>query len=225
MFEALKKRVTKYYKYTTLNATKVGSPTVTSNGIASGFTSANYLRTPNVVFQSNWEVCVKFTTGTGDAWVVGGGGSQNRLIMGYNSSKFRLILSSNNSSANLANISGSHTVNPNTTYWLKLQFTGTQYILSYSTDGKNFTTDYTLESSTALYNDGKPLSLGVNQYSNGVNGVMTTGSIDLKECYIKQNGMTYWTGMSYSPSNSSSYDFSRIEDGYFMYKKDNKYYA
>lgn len=225
MFKALMKTVTKYYKYTTLNVTKVGSPTVTSNGIASGFTSANYLRTPNVVFQSNWEVCVKFTTGTGGAWVVGGGGSQNRLIMGYADSKFRLILSSNNSSANLANISGSYTVKANTTYWLKMQFTGTQYILSYSTDGKNFTTDYTLTSSTKLYEDGKPLSLGANQYASGVNGVMTTGSIDLKECYIKQNGITYWTGMSYSPSTSSSYDFSRIEDGYFIYKKGNKYYA
>lgn len=228
MFKALKKKVTKYYKYTTLNVTKVGSPTITSNGIASGFTSANYLRTPNVVFQSNWEVCVKFTTGPNVqpcVWVVGGGGSQDRLIMGYMSAKFILILSSNNTSGDLANFIGSYTVKVNTTYWLKMQFTGTQYILSYSTDGKNFTTEYTRTSSTALYDDGKPLSLGVNQYSNGVNGAMTTGSIDLKECYIKQNGIISWTGMSYSPSTSSSYDFSRIEDGYFMYKKGNKYYA
>jgi hypothetical protein len=227
MFKAIKKNITKYYKWGSPNVTLVGSPTI-SNGVVSGFSTSKYLRTQNVVFQSNWEVCVKFTTGsdvTTLAWVVGGGGSQNRLIIGYEKSKFRIILSSNNTSANLANISGSYTVKTNTTYWLKVQFTGTQYVMSYSTDGKTFTTDYTLTSSTKLYEDGKPLSLGANQYSNGVNGAMATGSIDLKECYIKQNGNITWRGMTTVAGSASDYVFSEQRLSYFNIKQNGKYLA
>ena len=63
-------------------------------------------------------------------------------------------LSSNGSSPDIAsNIQGSKTDwNTSTEYYIKLKFTGSQYIVSWSTDGVNYTDDITITSSAIVAN-------------------------------------------------------------------------
>lgn len=225
MFKALKKKVTKYYKYTTLNVTKVGSPTVTSNGIASGLANGVYIKSNTVInfnTANSWEIVLKLKTGSNIANVfmdfLGVTPVSIAVAIKYDGF-FNLALGTGGSSWSIGNKAGTYSVQPNTNYFVRIRFTGSAYTLEYSLNGENYIKDIEIQSTTKI------ISGQVNIGTYAGNDRFLIGSIDLKECYIKQNGITYWTGMSYSPSNSSSYDFSRIEDGYFTYKKDNKYYA
>lgn len=52
------------YVYDPSKFTVVGSPTITEDGVASGFSASNYVNTSNVIdFSKNWEVKIKIKTG------------------------------------------------------------------------------------------------------------------------------------------------------------------
>lgn len=66
--------------------------------------------------------------------------------------KLLVYLSSNGSTWNLASAaSGSKTYIAGTKYYITFEFTGTQYIIKWSEDNITYNTDYTLNSTTSLY--------------------------------------------------------------------------
>ncbi len=170
----------------------VGSPT-RSNNIISGFSTSNYLKVPytfnSAIGSQTWEIVGKFKLTTARINPIYGGEAGTYLLdIAVNASnKFHLSLSSNGSSYNIANAkTGSHTVAINTNYWVKLEFTGSAYILSYSLDGVDFIQDIEITSSTVLESTTDLLCLGfrASQY--------LAGSIDMSGCYIKINNKIYW---------------------------------
>lgn len=175
-----------------LNVTVIGSPTVNS-GVVSGFSSANYLTLPDVFSPASntWELVykIKFSNVSAHENFIGCKNQNFPLVKLYNS-KFMMYVSSNGSSWNVASEkTGTFVPTANTYYWIKLRFTGSAYILSYSTNGTSFTDDITI-SSTATIKGGFNLIIG----HSWTDRPFTTGTVDLTGCYIKIGNSIVWQG-------------------------------
>lgn len=179
-----------------INYTEIGSPTVL-DGVASGFSTSNYLKLPTFSpGNKSWEMVYKFTTGSsvssqyGIVTNLGTGDSVAPLYIG-SSSSLNFFLSSNGTSWNITNSKPILTVQANTTYKIKLEFTGSAYN-AYSFENNQWVLKNTVISSIPIYG-GISLVFGNNRAS----GYSFNGSIDLNETYIKINN-TVWFGTSFS---------------------------
>ena len=168
--------------------TVVGSPTITNDGIASGFsTNANsVIRTSTINFGNNFILLLEFNSGdlanNGDVVYTAGLMSISILSTG----KMRYGLSSNGTNFDiLNNKEGSLILNANTNYLLKITFDGNKYSMFI-----NGVLDKEVTSNLVLTND-KYLQLG------GVTNVTTYkfhGSIDLKQLSITVDGKEVFKG-------------------------------
>lgn len=184
------------------NVTVVGSPTIVDN-VVSGFSSANYLTLPELFRPENnpWERVICFTTGSDVA------NAQMLNYINYASeqvagayiqiyqSKMNMQLSSNGSSWDISsNTSAITTLLPNTSYYAKLRFTGSEYQMLLSTTGE-FKGEETLEaivaSSTPIYQS----NTGADRLGYRVGSQVFTGSIDLSKCYGNINNERWWSGV------------------------------
>ena len=194
----------------------VGSLT-NNDGVVSGFsTEPAYVHMINDFrpLDNSWEINIKFTTGAvnTEQYIiagnppVGGGCLDFRIT----NSKFGLALSSCYYRFDIFNSEGSYTVQANTTYWVKIAFSGTQYTLAYSMDGTTYTTDITVSSSTLIYQY-TPLMFGIDW--NGDNfRVPFLGSIDFNNTYITVNNRIWWNPLTLITKNSNGHRFYNIED-------------
>ena len=181
------------------NGTVVGNPTLDlDTGIVSGFSASNYLTMSEPFNPGNnpWEVLCKITTGSSIS-------QQEAIFNTYTDQRgfrlgiaptpnWELLISNGTSWINTSTYYGSYTVLPNTTYWLKAGYDGSNYYLEYSLDGETFTRDVTY--SGAVIGGGYIHELG-RLPTNGWNG-----SIDLSKTYININGVRWWT-----PINAGTY--------------------
>ena len=164
--------------------------------VLSGFSGSKNVTLPSDFAPSSnpWEMVLKITTGsnvTTMQQIVGGTTSNyGACEFGIQNSKFKLWLGSTSSNNITSDKVGTYVFSVNTTYWIKMAFSGTAYTLSYSLNGKDYTTDITISSTTAIGSSGK--ALGADRYENQ-NAFL--GSIDLKECYININGERWWSGV------------------------------
>ena len=190
--------------------THAGNPIV-DRGVMSGFNSSTFAATTGS-FPSGattFEIVFKFTTAA-DVTT-----RQCLYNTGYViypcivSGKFTLALGNGSSWSITSEISGSHSVRANTTYWHRVKFDGAASTLSYSTDGKNWTTDITVASTVCASVGGNFLYIGV------VNDKTYPffGSIDFNECYSNANGARCWTGMSSSKVLPNVTKFGMVMNG------------
>ena len=186
-----------------LNVTVVGSPTI-NNGVVSGFSSTNYLLLPNTFnpASSVWKKYFKIKTPSDiskNIAIVGSKESQDfqHSAAGIsNNAHWTCWLSSNGTSWDIAKgTEGTYVVQPDTVYWVTLEFTGSAYILKYSLNGIDYIQDVIINTETTIYNgQNTPDMLG-----NG--GTVLTNStwqpvntIYLTECYYTINGKEIWRG-------------------------------
>lgn len=184
-----------------INATKVGNVQISEDFIASGFSSSNYLKIPSQSFgnANNWEILFKVTTGSNTAadqkvfHACSGTGFAGRYGFGFNivDNRLAFFVSSNNSSW-LFDLTGSYRVLPNTTYYIKASFSGTQYKLSYSLDNVTFIDDIIYDSTSKVYSSLPNAYISVYSTSGFIEYWL--GTMDLNECYIKINDEEVWRG-------------------------------
>lgn len=174
---------------------KVGSLTI-NDGIASGFSSSNYLEsTDNISLGSNFELYTEFTTGYMDPnqeYQVVFSGKTNQLI-NYGT-QYRTSYGSylqynvGNGSSWLVSDDykfGSHSISSYTKYYVKLTFNGSVYKSYISTDGQtweqdwSYTTSQVVPSMKALFGVGRSLSQA------------WLGSININTAYVILNGIKY----------------------------------
>lgn len=185
-----------------LNVEKVGNAVVDKNYVASGFESTSYV-TPGPINFGNgtWEMVLKtkFKSGTDYQRICGTADNSSvaQIVIAVKSNnKLITWISSNGTSWNIASgVESNNTLIANTDYYIKAQFTGTNYILSLSTDGINYTEEINVSSSTVISNPNSNFWLG-NAESNSY---AWQGSIYLKECYIKVNDAFIWKGVENGP--------------------------
>ena len=176
----------------------VGNLSVYKN-VVSGFSSTDYIK-PNFTFapKSNpWEMMFKVKTSldlSGTQYIYqscSGTGSAGRWgVIVYNTDVWKLGISANNSSWLVSGV-GTHTIIPDTVYWIKLVFTGSKYELSYSTDGEEFIVDISVEESGVLYSSLPYTYMGIYSTTNFTNP--QRGTIYLDDCYIKINDELVWS--------------------------------
>ena len=193
-----------------------------NNGIFSGFNSGGVgFISPNKTIPiglNTWEIVINFTTtgdvttnqhiNTSDPWGV------HWAIW---NSKFHIWASSNASSWNLADVYGTYTVLPNTTYWVKIGYDGTNTTLSYSLSGdKDYTVDWTAAGNISSIAD--TITFGANNdYTYPF-----FGTINMNNTYIKLNGayIWRWNGLSESASQWQEETLAKIghviDDGTYI---------
>ena len=200
------------------NVEIVGSPVV-NNGVLSGFSSTTWANLPKAFNPSNknWEMFYKFKTGTiGTIQYI-----LNTISAGYQpfdirigeDGKLQVASFINNTSTPLFSIIGTTALTPATDYYVKLAYNSvTGYELSLGTSKDNLLIEGTNNTTTAI-NSGSIPTLGAdfNNDGNYFQGAFT-GSIDLKECYIKIDNELWWSGATTATKNPNGHIFYDIAD-------------
>lgn len=190
------------------NYSIIGAPTI-ENGIASGFSQISALMLSDIFnpVANPWEVGVKIkfrasntiqgilisvasssTAATESKGTVSAYGLQFHIGA---DNKPLLYLSSTGNSWNLCSaLKGVTPLSDNTDYWFKLIFTGSEYVL-YSSISGEFKGEEIIEATVTTSATIYPRYILIG--CNGTNfNQPVTGSIDLKESYIKINGEIWW---------------------------------
>ncbi|MBR2245494.1 MAG: hypothetical protein IJ880_00450 [Bacilli bacterium] len=160
----------KLHSPTAIAYTKKGNPTITEDGIASGFTDKNdYLIlgafNPNT-HKWRFTTKVKFNSLTANMSLIDRNSSTRcfQIAMRTNG-KWRVNISINGSSK--ANeVDGTNVCTVDTIYYLRFEYDGSKYYLKISTDNINWTTDITINRADKIY----PVStmcMGHSWYSSG----------------------------------------------------------
>ena len=175
------------------NVVKIGNPSITSEGILSGFSASNYAEIP-IPFApksgNTWEfvTCFKLNSQKSPTPLFVTGTQYDGFAINFDSSgKLKMYISSNGSSWNLANgTTGTKVFSAGYWYWLKFAFDGSKYIVSWSGYGDTYETDITIASEAIMFSPPK-ITIGKDY-----NSKFMDGSIRLKETYFKINDRYSW---------------------------------
>ena len=166
--------------------TVVGSPTI-SNGVVSGFSSNNYVVIGSGFNASdNYEIVINAKPpSTSGGLVAQGIGGSAELKLQFTTSLLRLYTSTTSA----GNLTISNNFSMDIFYFVRLKRRGNIAYLDYSTDGKTWLGEVSME--FAQWNSStNPITLGAIRNWNNV----FNGEIDLTKSYIKVNGITFFNG-------------------------------
>lgn len=181
----------KLHSPTAIAYTVKGNPTITEDGVASGFTDkTDYLTlgafNPGT---SKWKFTTKvkiYDYATQISLIDRNSSTRCFQIVVRTTGKFRVNISTNGSSK--ANeVDGTHVVSINTIYYICFEYDGSKYYLKYSLDNINWVTDITINNSTKIY----PVSsmcMGHSWYNSGTE--KWNGEIYLRWTRFEINGVT-----------------------------------
>ena len=169
--------------------TKVGTPTITSDGIASGFSNSNYLRIVNNIGTSynTFTLKLKIRTGSLGASYNFFGGNSNHIALATYDNKWDLYLGSGSSWDILNDGKSVNTVSSYTDYFMMLVFDGSKYSLKVSTDDINYTDVITVNSLTKM-------AFPANFAFGYAFGTAFSGQFDLKQFSITVDGVEVFSG-------------------------------
>lgn len=191
--------------------TVVGSPTITEDGVASGFSSGNYITAPsNFLSANSWKIIYPIsTTQTNMAGIVSIlSVICMQIVFTPNSKQINYALSSNGSSWDIGTSSFQCSALDNTQDSIfVIEFTGTKYEMYFIQKGIKIN-GTTIVNSNKLYANSNRLVLGNNRgLSANVNG-----SIDLKQFSITVDGE-----LVYSPTRPTIF-LERRKEGFDLSK-------
>ena len=181
----------KLHSPTAIAYTKVGNPTITSDGIASGFTDkTDYLTLGSFnPGTAKWKFTTKvkiYDYTTQISLIDRNSSTRCFQIVVRTTGKFRVNISTNGSSK--ANeVDGTHVLSINTIYYICFEYDGSKYYLKYSLDNINWVTDITINNSTKIY----PVSsmcMGHSWYNSGTE--KWNGEIYLRYTRFEIDGVT-----------------------------------
>ena len=171
-----------------LNVDTIGTPNITDQGIASGFSTSNYLRKAITLSSDRtavFPIVLNFTTGSDvtteqfmiatDDWCM--------YLSIFTDSKLKLYLGSG-SAWDIANhISGNTVLKANNKYKVEIDYDGTTYtvkLTDLTSTTSTVTTEIEVTSSTMIGTGSKLLTLG----NNGNHTIPFLGSIDVANCQV-----------------------------------------
>ena len=193
--------------------TKVGSPQVSGDGIASNFSSSNYLTFPSAGSNDIKECVIKFTTGsdvtTRQALFFGTRADNSASIYIQNSQV--MLCNKSYGSAMSAKNPNLPALTANTTYYLKVVTSGNNVTMSLKKGTGSWTQGDVV---TKSHNFGNYIGYGINNDD----GSVAKCTYDLKECYINLTNSVLLK--SYYIKVTSTEPFKRLHEGKanFIYK-------
>ena len=173
----------------------VGSPTITEDGVASGFLqeSQTYIKClDSFNGKDNWEILLKVNTGVISSvqenhWILSGLSDTTRnIVFGINAVGKLIVYLSDNGRDFFARAITGHFADykkNNTDFWFNISFDGKKYTFKRSLNGINYETDFVINNATKIFTAG--LKLGNNE-TNG--NSFQGGSIDLNAFKIYVDG-------------------------------------
>ena len=175
-------------KHSTFDKSKftiVGSPTITDDGVASGFSVSDYITLPISLSEANsWQIILKNNSLYNNGYLLGG-----NILNTIAYIKGTFYISSNGTSWDVASNVGTVTDIPANSL-IQLEFTGSKYISKYSTDnGLNWNITGELNSNVKITDKLDTLYVGVI-----VGGEPANCSIDLKHFSITVDGKEVFSG-------------------------------
>lgn len=183
--------------------TITGSPTITDEGIASGFSNDNYILTNTINGQSNYSIICKFNTGTRTQYSsLFSTNYTHGLIIDCSTSTNKLGFNIGNGTNWVSgDKTGITTISDNTDYTMKFEHRATGYYL-YLLINNNWSLESYYETTTVFLNNNFGFKLGA--FSNNNNAF--TGSIDLKQFSITVDGVEVFSG------NKTGLDVIKLDD-------------
>lgn len=190
---ALEEQIKELELYKFPNAVIIGSPII-NHGQVSGFSAENYLRFPFLVdFQNRaFTINMAFTTGSNVTTQQNIIDSAFGLAFAIKDGKFLIAISTNGTSWNLGAHSGTYSVQPNTSYKVRVSWNRIQYKVEYSLDGTNYYTDISLAQTASPYP--RQITIGVGDL-NAAQPHPFGGIIDLNYSDLYVSGDLVWQGM------------------------------
>lgn len=203
-FYAQEKRVFDINKVTV-----VGSPSISEDGVASGFTTANYIAssTTLTINPNIFRICFEFTTSsdiTTTQMIIRSMDGQNAFIIGLKSRKMRLYLNEGDSPLSwgvASDILSTKVLTANTKYSGCLSFNGFTYTLSLNNE------DWITVKSSALIRSSFALKIG-----QGMSTEPFLGSVNLQAIRVYSNNE-----LVYSPTKPICY-LERRKEGFDLSK-------
>lgn len=188
-------------EYVASNVIEAGS-IVNNQGIISGFNGTSYVSLQDNFNPGNsdWEMMVKFTTGTSTAT----GSAQMIVCSTVDYQPIELCINTtgylhfgsyiNNTGTFLIDLTGITLLNPNTTYYCLMTYSSTSgYELKLGTSKDNLEVERASAVTTPISPSDFQVVLGVDWITTYFGNIFN-GSIDLNECYINIGGSRWWTG-------------------------------
>ena len=191
------------YAHSTFDRSKfevIGSPNITDDGIASGFSTANYITTPssfNFASAQSFEILLAITTPSNTASVTSYTGFFNTLssdntefiVVGYELENSRFVYGLGTTTGTFWNIYSSNTIQPDTKYYIKIKVDNTTVTIQISTNGTDWITDASGTISSPL-NINNVLRFGLDRSLSQP----FEGTIDLKYFSITADGIPVFSG-------------------------------
>ena len=191
------------YAHSTFDLSKftvVGSPNITDDGIASGFSTANYITTPssfNFASAQSFEILLAITTPSNTASVTSYTGFFNTLssdntefiTVGYELENSRFAYGLGTTTGTFWNIYSSNTIQPDTKYYIKIKVDNTTVTIQISTNGTDWITDASGTISSPL-NINNVLRFGLDRSLSRP----FEGTIDLKSIAVWADGVPVFSG-------------------------------
>lgn len=179
-----------------LNVTVVGSPTISSSFVASGFSDSSYLTTSNILnnASSSFELvtAINMTTASNNnlgIFDTSGVSTHNIRFTTSSTNTLHLRISTSGGETYPIDITGTTPLTVGTKFWCKVTYSSlTGYALYISTDGETWTPEGTSSTTTRPYSSANSeIVIGDNVAS----GLTLTGSIYLQDTYINVNNGEY----------------------------------
>ena len=172
------------------NYTIVGSPNITDDGVASGFSNNDLVETVSLktISSNNWNISIGFTMGSKFQNVLftslKGGSTEYGIAVITNANKIYVYASSNGTSFDILNAKiGPTTLVSGTRYLLNLSFNGSQYVCKLLNLDTNIeTTECIVDSGLKIFAGNNIIALGSRWWD------AMSGSIDLNAFKIYVDG-------------------------------------
>lgn len=205
--------------YDSSKFTKVGSPVITDDGIASGFSVNNVVKLAgywNIGTYDSWMFKGEFTTGD----LSNLSSSQSIVAINANYAKIFAInqykqlfleLNTTNSSnwdiCDRNNAKSTQTLNSYTKYYYRFYFTGTSYKVDISTDKRTWINYITVNSTLKIYSTS---TTEVYIGNSNLQYAIFTGSMDLTEFSITADGVPVFSGNKTGIDTIKPDDYTKV---------------
>lgn len=178
------------------NIVIVGTPHI-EGGQVSSFSNTDYLQFPFVDISRSlpFDIYFSFTTGSDVVTQQNVLDSYFGIALAIQNSKGVMALSSNGQSWDIGNVTGTNTILPNTTYYAKCSWTGTQYNASLSTNNTTYVPDMVIDST--LTTNKTTIFIGCSPDLFGAGTAHPfKGTINFNNSRVDVQGTTIWEGMA-----------------------------
>ena len=178
------------------NIVIVGTPPI-EGGQVSSFSNTDYLQFPFVDISRGlpFDIYFSFTTGSDVVTQQNVLDSYFGIALAIQNSKGIMALSSNGTSWDIGNVTGTNTILPNTTYYAKCSWTGTQYNASLSTNNTTYVPDMIIDST--LTTNKTTIFIGCSPDLFGAGTAHPfKGTINFNNSRVDVQGTTVWEGMA-----------------------------